>query len=340
MVNMIAFKADPDIRRDYKAECRSSPPTTLDEAIECLSDVLRDAKRCEEIDEETHGGSGAKPDAMASLLAKQAALEAQVAALQAPADPNKNQRDGGRSRSRGGSAANGNKGASGSNTDAQGRPKEWREGMKLCRCKINGDKHPFHLCPVGGKTPQQRAAEATSAAAAAGAPPADAPTPAKLVLDEADKAAAAELAAQVEAFFESAQPAVESASAFVLKSAVGVPAVSTASGPAVTAKSSRASRRASSLLGEMANKWCVAPASGPAAWPSSGASPHANTPPVDSPVSADRACHGPASVGGGRCAGGCSECTGNEPRAGVCSASLAFPSTSWRGRSRLSTRAL
>jgi len=255
MINMLAFKADKDLRRDYKAACHRAPPTTLEMAVELLKDALRDEQRCEEIDEELHGGARAKAGTITALLAKQDALEKQLAALQAaPADPNKNQRgdgrDGGRRR---GGKAKGAAGdaAAGDNKDAQGRFKEWREGMRICRCKneADGGKHPFHLCPHGGKTPEQRAAEA-----AAAAPAAATPTPAKLVLDEADSAAAAELAAQVEAFFASAEPAVESSSAFVIESAANTATVSSSNGPAVATVSSRASRRASNLLGAMADK--------------------------------------------------------------------------------------
>lgn len=249
MVNHLVFKSDADTRRDYKAECRASPPSTLDEAVERLKDTLRDAKRCEEIDEEAHGGVGAKTDALSALLAKQAALESQLAALQAPApaDPSK------QSGRRGGDKQRDND----DNKDAQGRPKEWRKGMQRCRCRIDEGKHPFHLCPVGGKTPAQRAAEAEKAAAAKGDAAPAGQQSAKLALDAQDQTAADNLAAQFEAFFASAEPAVDS-TALLLSSAdssTGVlSAVTDPVGADVVTSASRASRRANNVLGKVVTK--------------------------------------------------------------------------------------
>jgi hypothetical protein len=42
--------------------------------------------------------------------------------------------------------------------DSDGNITKWVEGMRTCRCGINGGKHLFKDCPVGGKPPSEQAA--------------------------------------------------------------------------------------------------------------------------------------------------------------------------------------
>ena len=67
---------------------------------------------------------------------------------------------------------------------------KWVEGMRTCRCGINGGKHLFKDCPVGGKPPSEQAARVapheTEAPPPAATKSTDALTPAAISKQLAD----------------------------------------------------------------------------------------------------------------------------------------------------------
>ena len=74
--------------------------------------------------------------------------------------------------------------------DSDGNITKWVEGMRTCRCGINGGKHLFKECPVGGKPPSEQKANMVPHETAA-PPPAttksdDAVTPAAISEQLAD----------------------------------------------------------------------------------------------------------------------------------------------------------
>ena len=76
--------------------------------------------------------------------------------------------------------------------DSDGNITKWVEGMRTCRCGIDGGKHLFKECPVGGKPPSEQKANMVPHETAA-PPPAttksdDAVTPAAISEQLADLA--------------------------------------------------------------------------------------------------------------------------------------------------------
>ena len=192
MINLIAYKS-PEVRGLYQMKCTAKPPSTFEEAIAYVEAILKNAKRFEQIDLISRGATDSAPPGV-------------LAVTNGRPDPNKGGAAGG---------AAGGKPKVKIPRDKTGHVIKWVEGMDICRCGIDGDKHLFRDCPKWAKEKAKR--EHAAAAPSTTAPPAPAPAPAPaacppkptLVADGVGDFTDAELARQMMEFFDSAQPAEE-----------------------------------------------------------------------------------------------------------------------------------
>ena len=163
MIKMVAIK-DPEYRKEFKQELAIQKPANVTALTTLVREMLRSDQVYDQLDELRSGTTTRLTDAQAAAIAKagidstrlgtgEARKIAEALLAKSNADPRKT--DGQR-------PPRGNRppGSGGVEVprDSDGNITKWVEGMRTCRCGINGGKHLFKDCPVGGKPPSEQAA--------------------------------------------------------------------------------------------------------------------------------------------------------------------------------------
>ena len=186
MINTIAYK-DPAVRDKYELTSIAKPPTTFAEAAEIVYTILRDGKRSEQIDNATSGAPAAPPAdpsnlAMLALEQQITELQEALAAVKQNKDPRKNRKNADKDKDKD------KKVKIPRNPD--GSIVKWVTGMQPCKC---GGNHLFRDCKADSKP-----AEGIQAAGVADH---------ALHIEDVQALSSAELHAQLNQFFDGAEPA-------------------------------------------------------------------------------------------------------------------------------------